>query len=301
MSTEVETRRVTRGEYLRYLLSGPGDNPPGWIPPKGVNKMRVVGFALTLASFSPDGSDIHPTLPTLARRAGCSVKTARRDRDEVVNFGLFEVVGKTRTGGPKLAVAIPAGQGAEGTKMGTPPKADSVGTKLSLGRDKNDPQNKQENQQGSKEQKTRDKVVPLSTKADFVLSDLDSSSDSEHSEHLAKLPGNEDPNPTLRRMYFGATCTECRAEAARDRAKRERAWDKQLFGKHKPIQGEEDYIKGEQAKTDGMSPEDEARAAEIMNAEPYHPPVPKTFDDIDFDATWGNDPEPDYDIRPMAG
>jgi hypothetical protein len=104
MDTAVTTDRPTRDAWLRLAINDPDHG--GWRWPKRA-KSRLLGFAIVLASFSRDGSNIYPTLPLLAERAGISPRQARRLRDEVIALGLFIVTGKAVHGGPRLAVSIP--------------------------------------------------------------------------------------------------------------------------------------------------------------------------------------------------
>ena len=113
----VETAAPSRAEWMRYLINGPEHG--GWQWPREVDKPKLLGFAIILASFNPDGVHLIPTLGVLAARAGITKRTAARLRDQVVDLALFEKIGDAPNGGPELVIQFPT-SGEGWTALTTP-------------------------------------------------------------------------------------------------------------------------------------------------------------------------------------
>lgn len=81
--------------------------PPAKVNGRSIDKCKIVGFAVILASFGKDGTNLHPSAATLARRAHMSERWAKQLRKDAVTLGLFREIRGT---GPvqNLEIAIPA-------------------------------------------------------------------------------------------------------------------------------------------------------------------------------------------------
>jgi hypothetical protein len=94
---------ITFGRWVRYLTRE-------WRHDGDMDEL--IGFAIRMATFTPDGGTIYVLVPTLAQLSGLSERTAQRRRAQCIRLGMFRRTGKRRrlaNGGwtEELALACP--------------------------------------------------------------------------------------------------------------------------------------------------------------------------------------------------
>jgi hypothetical protein len=78
-----------------------------WQPPARIDKLKAVGFALTLADFGTSGKSIYASGAKIAERANVCEKTAKDWRRKLVKLGLFRETGAKRGRVSVLEIATP--------------------------------------------------------------------------------------------------------------------------------------------------------------------------------------------------